>query len=414
MLPAHERLRTDNLARGEVDTRLVEEPQLFLLERALQLLLDPHRPHRVVAHGGVEQLGPRPAALLRPVHRGVRVLDQVLAVPVAVGLDERNADAGAQAQLRPAGAQRAAQRPLQAVRDRHGLEHPADAFAEDRELVTAEAGDGVLRTHHGAQPLGHLAQHLVARAVAERVVDALEAIEVEEVDGGGGLAVAPGQDVAQAVAEQRSVREAGQGVVEREPLQLRLHALAIGDVEKDAVEERVRPGLAVEHDGHLVADPDVTPVGGAQPVLLHELLARPLALRLVRDDAIGIVGMQQPVPEPPLLQPLTARVAEHVLDGRADVEAAPLDARLEDVRHGRDPLWERPVASLERAQHLLRIWPHTALIGYLRRKPKNWRRSSAPSSASRPPATSGRWLSRGSPSTSSTLPAAPALGSGAA
>ena len=49
-----------------------------------------------------------------------------------------------------------------------------------------------------------------------------------------------------------------------------------------------------------------------------------------------------------------------------------------------------------------------------RREAKNARSRSAPSSASSPPATSGRWLSRGSASTSSTLPAAPAFGSGAA
>src|SRR5439155_5126975 len=44
---------------------------------------------------------------------------------------------------------------------------------------------------------------------------------------------------------------------------------------------------------------------------------------------------------------------------------------------------------------------------------KKRRRRSADSPASRPPATSGRWLSRGSLSTSRTLPAAPAFGSSA-
>jgi hypothetical protein len=48
-----------------------------------------------------------------------------------------------------------------------------------------------------------------------------------------------------------------------------------------------------------------------------------------------------------------------------------------------------------------------------RRSAKNRRSSSEERSASSPAATSGRWFSRGSPSTSSTLPAAPALGSSA-
>ena len=189
---------------------------------------------------------------------------------------------GAQAQLGAAGAQRLAQRPLQAVGDRHRLEHSADALAQDRELVAAEARHGVLRPHHALEALGDLAQHLVAGAVAERVVDALEAVEVEEVDGGGRIAVAPGEHVAQAVAEQRPVGQAGERVVQGQALELDLHALAIGDVEEDAVEERVLAGLAVEHDGHLVADPDVAAVGRAQAVLLDELLARARALGLVR------------------------------------------------------------------------------------------------------------------------------------
>jgi hypothetical protein len=46
-----------------------------------------------------------------------------------------------------------------------------------------------------------------------------------------------------------------------------------------------------------------------------------------------------------------------------------------------------------------------------RRDAKNPLSSWPHSCASRPPATSGRWFSRGSPSTSSTLPHAPALGS---
>ena len=45
--------------------------------------------------------------------------------------------------------------------------------------------------------------------------------------------------------------------------------------------------------------------------------------------------------------------------------------------------------------------------------PKKSVSSAAHSAASSPPATAGRWFSRGSPSTSSTLPAAPAFGIGA-
>ena len=56
--------------------------------------------------------------------------------------------------------------------------------------------------------------------------------------------------------------------------------------------------------------------------------------------------------------------------------------------------------------------PRAAGVGTgQRRGAKKALSSSAHSAASRPPATSGRWFRRGSPSTSSTLPQAPAFGS---
>jgi len=53
----------------------------------------------------------------------------------------------------------------------------------------------------------------------------------------------------------------------------------------------------------------------------------------------------------------------------------------------------------------------TRLRASYRREAKNSLSSSAQSSASRPPATSGRWFRRGSARTCSALPQAPALGS---
>ena len=65
-------------------------------------------------------------------------------------------------------------------RDGVGL---VDVLADDDELVAAEAGDQVAGAHGGAQPVGHLDEQLVAGGVAERVVDDLEVVEVEEEAG---------------------------------------------------------------------------------------------------------------------------------------------------------------------------------------------------------------------------------------
>ena len=55
-----------------------------------------------------------------------------------------------------------------------------DAGQQDRELVAAQAGDGVPGTHRVGEPGRHLAQHLVAGAVPVGVVDLLEPVEVAE------------------------------------------------------------------------------------------------------------------------------------------------------------------------------------------------------------------------------------------
>ena len=76
------------------------------------------------------------------------------------------------------------ERPLQ--RRAHALDHAqrvrlvGDVLAQHRELVAAEAGDGVARPHGRPQAGGDRPQQRVAGPVAEAVVDHLEAVEVEE------------------------------------------------------------------------------------------------------------------------------------------------------------------------------------------------------------------------------------------
>ena len=170
---------------------------------------------------GVEQLRRvSAAALLGAVHRGVGVLDQTLAHPCFARVGEREPDAGAETQLGAARRDRLRERALQPVGHADGLEHAADGLAEHRELVAAEAGDRVLRAERALEPARHLAQHLVPSSVAEAVVDALEAVEVDEVDGGDARLGAPPERVAQAVGEECAVGKSGQRVVESEPLEL--------------------------------------------------------------------------------------------------------------------------------------------------------------------------------------------------
>ncbi len=82
----------------------------------------------------------------------------------------------------------------------------AGLVEQDGELVTADPGHGVGRPEAVGEALGHPPQELVARGVAEGVVDRLEVVEVDEGDRqAGAVAVVP------AVGEAHPVRRTGRG-----------------------------------------------------------------------------------------------------------------------------------------------------------------------------------------------------------
>lgn len=154
--------------------------------------------------------------LLRPrpyqIHGGVGLAQQRVGV-VAVVRRHGDADRHAQEQLLPVDMERRADGRQDA------LGHAARARAVERlqhddEFVAAQAGHGVGLAGAGLQAGGHLAQELVAELVAQRVVDVLEAVQVEEHHGHA-RAVAPRQRqrVLQPVFQRAAVQQAGQRIV---------------------------------------------------------------------------------------------------------------------------------------------------------------------------------------------------------
>ena len=90
------------------------------------------------------------------------------------------------------------------------LASSGQVLREHDELIAAEPGHGVRRANRPAQPATDLDEQLVAVLVAERVVDELEAVEVEVEDPDGLSApVEPRQGVAETVLEQDSVGQSG-------------------------------------------------------------------------------------------------------------------------------------------------------------------------------------------------------------
>ena len=101
---------------------------------------------------------------------------------------------------------------------------------DDRELVAAQPRHRVRLARATAQPIGDQPQQLVADGVAERVVDALELVEIETEHGQALAAFDALELVLQHVAQQHAVRKIGQRIVPRHVRDAFLGALALGDV----------------------------------------------------------------------------------------------------------------------------------------------------------------------------------------
>jgi hypothetical protein len=177
--PAHQGLDADHRAIGQPHDGLVVDLELLALDRP------PQPGGRLescdgVAGGGAEQVD-SPTRGLRLVHRRIGVLAHRLR-RLAVVREHGDADADVDEQLGRAERERR----LHGVGDplAHGLGRGAVARRqvadEDEELVAALPGDEVAGPHGGAQAVGHLAQQIVAEIVPERIVDALEVVEVGE------------------------------------------------------------------------------------------------------------------------------------------------------------------------------------------------------------------------------------------
>ena len=162
------------------------------------------------------------------VHRRVGGAHQAVGVdPVR---DRRDADAGTQGHEAPVEPHLGVERVPQTVGRRFGV-GAAGAVEQHAELVAAEPGRDVARSQGAPQALGDDPQQLVTRGVAEEVVDALEAVEVDEEQ----RARARGLDP---LAEQPPVGRPGQRVVLGLVADLRAAALELleagGVLERDA------------------------------------------------------------------------------------------------------------------------------------------------------------------------------------
>ena len=146
VLPAQQRLDPGDAAGGEVDLRLVEEPELAALDPLAQVVLERQPLERARVHGRRAELETVAPQLLGAVHGDVGAGQQRLGV-AAVGRVEADADAGRDVEAMAVQVHRPRDGGQDLVGHPGGLGAAADVGQQQVELVAADPGHGVALPH---------------------------------------------------------------------------------------------------------------------------------------------------------------------------------------------------------------------------------------------------------------------------
>ncbi len=180
--PADQSLRAAHPSRFGVDDGLIMQFQLVLQDGAAQLVFDLLARACDLAHFAIEEAIAIAARRFRAIERQIRHLQKVAGAGVMLG-SERYSDARADVDLAALDLERLAQRRNDAIGQRARRLTLGDlAGLNDGELVAAKPGQHVRLPQQLLQAGCHLRQQRIAGRMAERVVDLLEAIEVQQQD----------------------------------------------------------------------------------------------------------------------------------------------------------------------------------------------------------------------------------------
>ena len=179
MNPSHQSFGSHHATGGDVEHRLIGQEKPMFVRFARQIR------RRDAADAGFT----RPVALAEPnaraalflglIHRGVGNREQFVARGRVVRID-RDPEAGGERKAVLVDRKRRRQHAADALRDRLELRARLDVRHDDGKLVASEPPDELLAPQRAAQAPRNFRQHGVAAAMADRVVDRLEAVDVEE------------------------------------------------------------------------------------------------------------------------------------------------------------------------------------------------------------------------------------------
>ena len=332
-LPADESLETSDVPGGQIEDGLVEEAKSVLAEGGAEFLFKLEALLGAGVEEFVENFATGAAEILSAAHGDVGVLQQDFRVSLLRGT-EGDADAGGEREFAILRRQRGGNNDHDVTGETQGIGGIVQALEQDGEFVATEAshrGVGearwslgvVVGVQAGVEAQADLVQDLVADNGADRIVDFLEAVNIDEEHGAGlsWVALGAGEAGLESLEEEAAVGQAGEGIVEQVVLELLLGADALGNVAVDDDQlVDLALGAADGAGGGLEDEPG--PVAMADAVL--ELFANAGAASLARgfEDAKAVVGVD--LLEGGGFAEVGGRVAEDAFVGGAVVEAASL------------------------------------------------------------------------------------------
>jgi len=180
VVPAHERFGTDDLACAGVELRLEIRDELAGIEAVEDFIGDALGADDFGFEGIVEEFVAVAAARLGPVERDIGIDEKTAGIDrAALG---GNANRHAEAALMPAIEDGAAHFAHNGIGDLRQTRLVV-GVADHDELVAADTGDEIIGIvdglDAGAQHFGDMHQHGIASGMTKRIVDLLEAIEVD-------------------------------------------------------------------------------------------------------------------------------------------------------------------------------------------------------------------------------------------
>ena len=211
--PPGEGFEAAQFAGDGVGDGLVVQAQVAGCECVAQRCFEVGLDRQLGASLFVEDLDAAPAEGLGAVDGVVGVADQVERGGMTVEADA-DADAGADTARDPVELDRFADAGDESLGELDGVADRCDAFGDDEELVTAEAGEQIAGANGALHPVRAGAQDPVADVMAVGVVGAFEPIEVDEQhDHGVAVTMGAAERHLESLECGLAVREPGEQVV---------------------------------------------------------------------------------------------------------------------------------------------------------------------------------------------------------